>query len=126
MKIFDFDKAYSQCITPKIENLLKKIHICRNDFKLSDIHKILSTQAFSESIESSNRIEGLTTRDQRLHQLVNYEIEPESLSEKEIAGYRDVLALVNENFEYMPLKTSIILQLHRDLYNPDRLIFCVV
>lgn len=116
MKIFDFDKAYSQCITPKIENLLKKIHICRNDFKLSDIHKILSTQAFSESIESSNRIEGLTTRDQRLHQLVNYEIEPESLSEKEIAGYRDVLALVNENFEYMPLKTSIILQLHRDLY----------
>ena len=56
------------------------------------------------------------TRDQRLHQLVNYEIEPESLSEKEIAGYRDVLALVNENFEYMPLKTSIILQLHRDLY----------
>ena len=35
---------------------------------------------------------------------------------KEIAGYRDVLALVNENFEYMPLKTSIILQLHRDLY----------
>ena len=116
MKIFDFDKAYSQCITPKMEELLKKIHIYRNDFKLSDIYKILSTQAFSESIESSNRIEGLTTRDQILHQLVNYEIEPESLSEKEIAGYRDVLALVNENFEYMPLKTSIILQLHRDLY----------
>ena len=65
MKIFDFDKAYSQCITPKIKDLLKKIHKHRNDFKLSDIHKILSTQAFSESIESSNRIEGLTTIDQR-------------------------------------------------------------
>ena len=116
MKNFDFDKAYNQCMTPKTEDLLKKIHIYRNDFKLSDTPNILTTQAFSESIESSNRIEGLITSKTSLHQLVNYEKEPESLSEKEIAGYRDVLALVNENFEYMPLKPSIILQLHRDLY----------
>ena len=116
MKIFDFDKAYSQCITPKTEELLKKIHTYRSDFKLSDKPNILTTQAFRESIESSNRIEGLFTREERLRQIANYEIEPESLSEKEIAGYRDVLTLVNENFEYMPLKPSIILQMHRDLY----------
>ena len=31
-------------------------------------------------------------------------------------GYRDVLNTVHENYEYIPIKPSYILQLHRDLY----------
>ena len=29
---------------------------------------------------------------------------------------RDVLALIHERFEYIPIRSSVILQLHRDLY----------
>ena len=41
---------------------------------------------------------------------------PQSRSEKEIAGYRDVLATIHESHDYIPPKPTVILQLHRDLY----------
>ena len=31
-------------------------------------------------------------------------------------GYRDVLNTIYENFEYIPITSNYILQLHRDLY----------
>ena len=36
---------------------------------------------------------------------------------KEIAGYREVLAVIHESYEYIAPRTSVILQLHRDLYS---------
>jgi Fic family protein len=42
---------------------------------------------------------------------------PKTRSEKEIAGYRDVLATIHENYEYIPpVSSNMILQLHRDSY----------
>ncbi len=41
---------------------------------------------------------------------------PKTRSEKEIAGYRDVLSTIHESYDYIPPKPSMILQLHRDLY----------
>ena len=41
---------------------------------------------------------------------------PKTRSEKEIAGYRDVLATIHESHDYIPPKPTVILQLHRDLY----------
>ena len=41
---------------------------------------------------------------------------PKNRNEQEIAGYRDVLNSIHENHDYIPVKPSIILQLHRDLY----------
>ena len=43
-------------------------------------------------------------------------LDPIEIIEKEIAGYRDVLATIHENHDFIPLKPTIILQLHRDLY----------
>ncbi|MDL2281242.1 Fic family protein, partial [Selenomonadales bacterium OttesenSCG-928-I06] len=37
-------------------------------------------------------------------------------SEREIAGYRDVLATIHENYDYITPRANVILQLHRDLY----------
>lgn len=37
-------------------------------------------------------------------------------------GYRDVLYIIHENFEYIPINPSYILQLHKYLYqysSPD-------
>ena len=40
---------------------------------------------------------------------------PRNRNEEEIAGYRDVLALIHEQHDYIDVKPSVILQLHRNL-----------
>lgn len=74
-----------------------------------EIAKIQSTGA-------SNRIEGIHTSDERLKALVKAKSEPRNRSEKEIAGYREVLSLIHDSYDYMAPRTNVILQLHRDLY----------
>ena len=41
---------------------------------------------------------------------------PRTRNEREIAGYRDVLNTIHENFQHIPIRDTFILQLHRDLY----------
>ena len=79
-----------------------------------DVAKIQSTGA-------SNRIEGIYTSDERLNALVQDKVEPKNRSEQEIAGYREVLALIHDSYDFIVPRTNIILQLHRDLYqfNPS-------
>ncbi len=73
---------------------------------------------------ASNRIEGIITTDARLKQIVNQKTMPKTRSEKEIAGYRDVLATIRESHEYIPVRSNMILQLHRDLYKYSGSDFC--
>ena len=71
-----------------------------------------------QSTESSNRLEGIVTTSTRLRQLVQQKTVPRSRSEREIVGYRDVLNTIHESHEYIPIRPSYILQLHRDLMKP--------
>jgi len=41
---------------------------------------------------------------------------PRTRNEEEIAGYRDVLNTFHENYEFIPIRSSLLLQFHRDLY----------
>ena len=41
---------------------------------------------------------------------------PRNRSEREIAGYRDVLTTIRKSYDYIPIRPGSILQLHRDLY----------
>ena len=41
---------------------------------------------------------------------------PQTRSEKEIAGYRDVLSTIHETYDYIYPRATFILQLHRDLF----------
>lgn len=77
--------------------------------KLVDIAKIQSTEA-------SNKIEGIVTTSTRIQKLCNEKTTPRNLDEQEILGYRDVLNTIHESYEYIPIRASYILQLHRDLY----------
>ena len=77
--------------------------------KLIEIAKVQSTEA-------SNKIEGIITTSTRVQQLCNEKATPRNRDEEEIMGYRDVLNTIHENYEYIPLRDSYILQLHRDLY----------
>lgn len=78
--------------------------------KLVEIAKIQST-------ESSNAIEGIVTTSTRIRQLVEEKTTPRNRDEQEIAGYRDVLSLIHENFDVIPLTRNYILQLHKIMYS---------
>lgn len=78
--------------------------------KLIEIAKVQST-------EFSNEIEGIRTTDTRLKQLVNEKTTPKNRDEQEIAGYRDVLNTIHDNYEYIPITSNYILQLHKMLYS---------
>ncbi|ADY14288.1 Fic family protein [Sphaerochaeta globosa] len=76
--------------------------------RLIEVAKIQST-------DSSNRIEGIGTSSARMRDLVQERTTPKNRDEQEIVGYRDVLNTIHESYEHIPLKSDIILQLHRDL-----------
>lgn len=77
--------------------------------KLIELAKIQSTDA-------SNKIEGIVTTSTRIKQMYEEKTTPRNRDEQEIMGYRDVLNTIHESYEYIPLRPSYILQLHRDLY----------
>lgn len=78
--------------------------------KLVEIAKIQST-------ESSNAIEGIVTTSTRVKQLVEEKTTPKNRDEQEIAGYRDVLNIIHESFDAIPISQNYILQLHKTLYS---------
>lgn len=61
-------------------------------------------------------MEGISTANDRLKNLVQEKTTPRNRDESEIAGYRDVLNTIHENHDYIPINTNYLLQLHRDLY----------
>ena len=78
--------------------------------RLVEIAKIQSTEA-------SNAIEGIVTTDTRIRQLVEEKTAPKNRNEQEIAGYRDVLSIIHESFDAIPITKNYILQLHKILYS---------
>ena len=78
--------------------------------KLVEIAKIQSTEA-------SNAIEGIVTTSTRIRQLVEEKTTPRNRNEQEIAGYRDVLGIIHESFDAIPITQNYILQLHKTLYS---------
>lgn len=78
--------------------------------KLVEIAKIQSTEA-------SNAIEGIVTTNTRIKQLVEEKTTPKNRDEQEIAGYRDVLNIIHENFDVITVSKNYILQLHKIMYS---------
>ena len=122
MRNFDYLSYPGTLLTPEISNLLSAIHEYRGKQDLyitarKDVLKSLLEVAIIQSTDASNRIEGIFTSDARLKELVMQKVQPINRNEKEIAGYRDVLATIHESHEYIPISPNSILQLHRDLYS---------
>lgn len=78
--------------------------------KLVEIAKVQSTEA-------SNAIEGIVTTNARIKQLVKEKTAPRNRDEQEIAGYRDVLNIIHESFDAIPIAQNYILQLHKIMYS---------
>lgn len=121
MRQFDFSKYYAALLTPDVVALLTQIHEYKGEQALfieakADTLSSLLEIAKIQSTEASNKIEGIYTSDERLKKLVQDKTTPRTRNEQEIAGYRDVLSTIHQSYDYIPPKSSMILQLHRDLY----------
>ncbi len=121
MRSFEYKTAYEKLLTPEIVSLLAQIHEQKGrQSQLLETQKEALTELLEiakiQSTEASNRIEGIITTDDRLKKIVLDKTTPRNRSEREIAGYRDVLSTIHENYEYIPIRPGVLLQLHRDLY----------
>ncbi|MBR0090789.1 MAG: Fic family protein [Lachnospiraceae bacterium] len=120
MRSFDYSRLYDKAWDTDILNLIAKIHECkgRQDLfirqKPVELDRLVEI-AIIQSTEASNKIEGIVTTSTRLKQLFEEKTTPRNRDEDEIMGYRDILHTIHENNEYIPIRPSYILQLHRDL-----------
>lgn len=120
MRTFDYTVLPETLQSPEVVNLLltarelKGRQIALESVR-SDVLDALVEQAKYASTEASNRIEGIVTTEIRMKALMQESTAPRNRNEEEIAGYRDVLALIHEQHDYIDVKPSIILQLHRNL-----------
>jgi len=82
----------------------------------SSILAELEMRAKVDSIESSNRIEGITAPRSRIEALtLRSAPQPRNPHEKEISGYRYALEQVRESKGRLPIDENILLQLHASI-----------
>ncbi len=121
MREFDYTKKWEKLLTPEIVRYLTTIHEYKGEQRLiaerhADVLEDLVEIAKIQSTESSNKIEGIYTSDDRLKKIVLDKTMPRTRNEREIAGYRDVLNTIHDSYAHIPIRETFILQLHRDLY----------
>lgn len=75
--------------------------------------KALREMALVQSVESSNRIEGVTVAADRLRPLVLGKARPKDRSEQEIAGYRNALNLIHTEAEDLQITPAFMRRLHQ-------------
>jgi len=122
LRNFNLKEEYDSVIAnDNIINLISKIHEYKGkqsyllEIKKDTLDTLLKI-AKIQSTSSSNKIEGIYTTDKRIKEIVNQKLEPKNRNEEEIAGYRDVLSLIHENYDFIDINKNTILQLHRNLY----------
>ena len=128
MRSFDYIESGKTLLTPHTTSLLAAIHEAKGRQSIQttirpDILGTLVAVARIQSTDASNRIEGISTSDSRLNDLVSEKVTPRNRNEEEIAGYRDALSVIHESHDYIPITPNVILQLHRDLFRHTPLTF---
>ena len=120
MRRFDYTSLEQKQWGTDILNLVAKIHECkgRQDLfvrqKPVELERLIKI-AKIQSTEASNKIEGIVTTGTRMKLLFEEKTTTRNRDEDEIMGYRDVLNTIHENYDYIPIRPSYILQLHKDL-----------
>ena len=121
MRDFDYSSLKNKSWDSEIISLVAQIHEYKGRQEVylrqkpEELEKLVEI-AKRQSTEASNAIEGIRTTSTRLKQLCEEKTTPKNRDEEEILGYRDVLNTIHESYEYIPIRSNYILQLHRDLY----------
>ncbi|KRK93658.1 Fic family protein [Companilactobacillus futsaii] len=121
LKTFDYKTLNNLEITPEMTKKLMEISLMMGkqstkNLKTDSTLKRLIEVAKIQSTDASNRIEGIFTSDTRLRKIVAEKTMPHNRSEEEISGYRDVLNLIHQQNQYIPITSNTILTLHKHLF----------
>jgi Fic family protein len=117
MMSFRAGRLRRQPILPSTAWLLEEIAEAKGRLEGLDrlppqVLDVLADTARVQSVESSNRIEGVTVDPRRLRPLVVEDIQPKSRSEEEIQGYRRALDLVHAPGAPVVASPRLLLRLH--------------
>lgn len=121
MRLFDYNTLNARQWDNEMLNYLSQISEYKGrqalylDRSVKTLDRLVEVAKIQSTV-SSNEIEGIATTNRRAKQLLTEKTTPHNRNEEEILGYRRVLEVIHENYEYIPLTPNYILQLHRDLY----------
>lgn len=117
MRKYDYTFLEQDKIPGNLINVLTGIYSMKvsNDNrkdKFDTVFTELEKIAIVQSVKGSNAIEGILTTDQRINEIVNRSSAPLNHNEEEIAGYRDALNLIHNNYQNLKFSEANILSLH--------------
>lgn len=117
MRIFDYSFLNNGFLPSGLVNLTGDIYALRSEAAIRKesyvrVFTELESVAKIQSVKSSNAIEGIITTDSRIKEIVQNNSAPLNHNEVEIAGYRDALNVVHQNYETIDFKETDILNLH--------------
>lgn len=75
--------------------------------------KAMREAALTRSVESPNRIEGVTVAPDLLRPLVLGQARPRDRYEEEIQGYRKALNLIHTSWSHLTIQPALLRRLHR-------------
>lgn len=116
MRTFNYSKIKDQTWDSEILGLIAAIYkeVGKQELYLKqkpeELEKLVEI-AKIQSTEASNAIEGIVTTSTRIKQLVEDKTTPKNRDKQEIAGYRDVLNIIHENFDAIPITQNYILSI---------------
>ena len=122
MRRFDYTFLRNGLLPANLVNITSTISALRTkaEFRKEDHIKVfteLETIAKIQSVKSSNAIEGIVTSDDRIEAIVRQNSSPLNHTEAEIAGYRDALNQVHQNYHTLDFYQRDILKLHEMMMN---------
>ena len=117
MRKYDYSFLEHNNIPGNLINVLTSIYSMKssNDGrkdKFPNIFTELEKIAIVQSVKGSNEIEGILTTDERINEIVNKSSAPLNHNEEEIAGYRDVLNMIQTAHDILSLAETNILSFH--------------
>ena len=120
MRRFDYSFLRNSLLPNSFFSLasgIASLKMAASNRKEKFINVFLELEAIAkvQSVKSSNEIEGIITSDERIFAIVNRNSAPLNHSEKEIAGYRDALNLIHQDFDKLDFNQIDILNLHKIL-----------
>ncbi len=121
MKSFSEEYLNKIRITPQLMNLTNALSEYKGKEALyirqsrDELDKLVE-RAKVESVESSNRIEGIDVNHDRIVDIVEHQSTPRNRPEEEVAGYRDALAYIHENYKAIPIALNTVSMFHQLLY----------
>ncbi len=122
MHRFDYSFLHNGLLPVGILNITADIYALQamsynRKEQFSEVFTELTAIARIQSVKSSNEIEGISTTDERIAEIVNGNRAPRNHNEREIAGYRDALAAVHTGYADLDFRESDILRLHAIMMN---------